>query len=129
MTAFLAFKPFTYVVTDMAGTAVSIAEDEFFAGVRPFAVETVNTKVVRVGEAAPVPCIGSSVFPDLVRDRGGILAQIFSYFTEGLSLIQGLFDENAVIQGKMLMVSRYLFRHSGLLFRHRVRQQDSLYDR
>lgn len=107
MTAFLALKPFAYVVTDMAGAAVSIAEDELVAGVRLFAVETVDTKVVGVGEAAPVPCIGGPVFPDFVRDCGGVLAQVFCYFTEGLPLIQGLFDKNAVIQGKMLMVSRY----------------------
>ncbi len=116
MTAFLAFKTFAYVVADMAGTAVSTAEDEFAAGVRLSAVETVDAKVVGVGEAAPVPCIGSPVFPDLVRDCGGILAQVFCYFTEGFSLIQGLFDKKAVIQCKMLMVSWYQFRHSGLLF-------------
>ncbi len=87
MTAFLALKPFAYVVTDMAGAAVSIAEDELAAGVRLFAVETVDTKVVGVGEAASVPCIGGPVFPDIVRDSGRILAQELCYFTEGLPLI------------------------------------------
>ncbi len=91
----------------MAGAAVSIAEDELVAGFCISAVETVDTKVVGVGEVALVPCIGSPVFPDLVRDSGGILAQVFCYFTEGLPLIQGLFDKKAVIQCKMLMISRY----------------------
>ncbi len=107
MTAFPALKPFAYIVAYMTRAAVSIAEDELAAGVGLFAVETVDTKVVGVGEAAPVPSIGGPVFPDLVRDCGGILAQVFCYFTEGLPLIQGLFDKNAVIQGKMLMVSWY----------------------
>lgn len=104
---FLALKPFAYIVAYMTGAVVSIAEDELVVGVRLFAAETVDTKVVGVGEAVPVPCIGGPVFPDLVRDCGGILAQVFCYFTEGLPLIQGLFDKNAVIQGKMLMFSRY----------------------
>ncbi len=116
MTAFLAFKPVTYVVAYMAGTTVSVTDDEFVAGVGLFAVETVDTKVIGISEAAPVPCIGGSVFKDFIRDCGRVFAQVLCYFTEGHSLIQGLFNKNAVIQGKMLMVSRYQFRHSGLLF-------------
>lgn len=116
MTAFLAFKAFAYVVTDRAGTAVSIAENEFVAGVGLFAVETVDTKVVGIGEAAPVPCVCDPVLPNFIRDSGRILAQVLCYFTEGHPFILGLFNKNAVIQGKMLMVSWYQFRYSGLLF-------------
>ncbi len=71
-------------------------------------------------------CIGSPVFSDLVRDCGRVLAQELCYFT-GLPLIQGLFDKNAVIQGKMFMVSWYQFRHSGLLFPPPVGRQHDHY--
>lgn len=91
MAAILAFKPVTYIVAYMTRAAVSVTDDELAAGVRLFAAETADTKVVGVGEAAPVPCIGSPVFPGLVRDCGGVLAQVLCYFAEGLPLIQGLF--------------------------------------
>jgi len=129
MTAFLALKPVTYIVADMAGAAVSVTDDEFAAGIRFFTAEPVDAEVAGIGKAASVPCIGSPVFPDLVRDSGRILAQIFCCFTEGFPLIQGLFDKKAVIECKMLMVSRYQFRHSVLLFPPPDQTTGPLYDR
>lgn len=81
----------------MAGAAVSITEYKLVAGVGLFAVETVDAEVVGIGEAAPVPRIGNPVFPDFVRDCGGILAEELCYFTEGLPFIKGLFNKNTVV--------------------------------
>lgn len=87
MAAFFAFKPVTYVVADMAGTAVSVTQDELVAGIRFFTVEPVDTEVIGIGKAAPVPCVCSPVLPDFIRDGGGILAEISGYLAEGFPFI------------------------------------------
>lgn len=93
MMAFLTLKPFAYVVTDMAGAAVSIAEDELVAGVRFFTTEPVDAKVIRIGKTAPVPCVCDPVLPHFIRDSGRILAQIFGNLPERLSIVERLFNE------------------------------------
>ena len=93
MAAFLTFEPVTDVVADVTGAAMDVAQGQFFAGIGFFAAEPVDTEVIGISKATPVPSVYGAVLPDFIRDGGGILAEISGYFTEGFSFIQGLFDK------------------------------------
>lgn len=87
MAAFFTFKPVTYIVTDMAGAAVSVTQDELVTGIGLFAAKPVDTKVIGIGKTAPVPCIWGPVLPDFIRDGGRVFAEISGYLAERFPLI------------------------------------------
>ena len=72
----LRFKVRTAVVTDVAGAAQGITDDQLSAGVLFPASVSADTEVIGVIKAAPVPCINSAVPPDLFGYGGRILTEI-----------------------------------------------------
>ena len=82
----------------MTWAAQGIADDEFAAGIGFLTAVTVNAEVIRIVKAAAAPGVNRSVFPDLPGDGGGVLAEVPAF-------VEGLFDELAVIQGKVFEVA------------------------
>lgn len=89
----------------MTGAAQGIADDELAAGVGFLTAVTVNAEVIGIVKAAAVPGVNRSVFPDLPGDGGGVLTEVPGDFTERPAFVEGLFDELAVIQGKVFVVA------------------------
>lgn len=110
--ALFPFKVGTDAVTDVAGAAQGIADDQFPAGILFPAFVSADTEVIRVIKAAPVPGINGTVSKDLFRDRGWILTEVFCDITEGAVVVKGSLNKLSVLQGKMFMVSGYEIRHS-----------------
>ena len=65
LTAF-AFETGTDAVAFVAGTALCITDDQLVTGIRLFAAIAMNTEIIRVIKAAPVPGIDSSVPKDFL---------------------------------------------------------------
>ena len=91
----------------MAGPAPGIADNELVTGVGLFTVDAMDTEVIRVVEASPVPGIDPPVPKDLFRDSSGIFAKKAGNVRDRHTIVQGLLDIQPVINGQMLMVSRY----------------------
>lgn len=89
----------------MARSAQGVANDELAAGVGFLTAVTVNAEVIRIVEAAAVPGVNGSVFPDLPGNGGRILAEVPGDFAERSAFVEGLFDELPVIESKMLVVA------------------------
>ena len=66
-----------------------------------------DAEVIRIVEAAAVPGVNGSVFPDFPGDGGRVLAEVPGDFAEGPALVEGPFDELAVIQCKVLVIAGY----------------------
>ena len=64
-----------------------------------------NAEVIRIVKAAAVPGVNRSVFPDLPGDGGVVLAEVPGDFAERPAFVEGLFDELAVIRGKVFEVA------------------------
>ena len=100
-------KAWTDVVASVTGTAESVANDHLSAGIGLFAVVAVDTEVIGVIKAAPVPGIHNSAFPDFFGDRGGIFAEETGNLAKRLMVVKSLFNIFTVFEGKMFFVSRY----------------------
>lgn len=70
MAAFTRLKSVAYVVADVTGTAMRVAEDKLVTGIGFFAAEPADTEGIGIGKAAPVPCICSAVLPNFIGDGG-----------------------------------------------------------
>lgn len=110
--ALFPFKVGTDIVTDVAGAAQGIADDQFPAGILFPAVVSADTEVIRVIKAAPVSGINDTVSKDLFRDRGWILTEVFCDITERAMVVKGFLNKLPVLQSKMFMVPRYEIRHN-----------------
>ena len=64
--AVFAFKAGTDTVAFVTGAALSVTDDQFVTGIRLFAAIAMNTEIIRVIKAAPVPGIDSSVPKDFL---------------------------------------------------------------
>lgn len=67
-------KPGAHYVTFMAGTAQGITDDDLLTYICLFAVESVDTKVIRIIKAFLVPDVLDAMQFDLLGDGGGIFA-------------------------------------------------------
>ncbi len=70
------FKVGTDVVTNVAGAAQGVADEQFPAGILFPAFVSADTEVIGVIKAAPVPGISDTVAKDLFRDGGRILTEV-----------------------------------------------------
>ena len=80
--ALFQFKIITNLVTDGTGTTESIAKKDFLACIGFSAPKAVDAEVVWVIETTTIPSVGYSVFIDLIRNGGWILAEITGDFPE-----------------------------------------------
>lgn len=101
------FKVGTDVVTNVAGAAQGVADDQFPAGILFPAFVSADTEVIGVIKAAPVPGISDTVAKDLFRDGGRILTEVLCNITEGTLAVKGFFNKLPVCESKMFLVSRY----------------------
>lgn len=106
------FKVGTKVVTDVAGVAQGIADDQFPAGILLPAFVSADTEVIGVIKAAPVPGINDTVLPNLFRDGGWTLTEVLCNFTERALAVKGFLNKQPVFQCKMFMVAGYEIRHN-----------------
>ena len=72
----------------VAGAAKIVADDEFAADIGFPAFEAMDTEVVGVIEGASVPCIKTTVEPDLFGNRGRILTEESGDILERLTIIK-----------------------------------------
>ena len=99
------------LVTGGAGSASHIAEDDLTAYIGLTAVIAVYAEVVRVIEGAFMIPVTEPVRSDLLGDGGRVFTEIFSDLFKGEGLIQRPFNISAVIEGKMFLVTGYVFTH------------------
>lgn len=81
------FKPRAHHVTFMTGPAQGITDPDLLTCICLFAVEPVDTKVIRIIEASLVPGVQDPMPLDLLGDGGRIFAQEPGYVFERESLI------------------------------------------
>ena len=87
------------------------ADQDLLAGIRLLAAIPVGTEVMGIVKSAFVVPVGKSVFFYLSGNGGGILTQISGDLFEGKPFIQGLFNKEPVLKGKVFVVAGDKFAH------------------
>lgn len=95
----------TGLVTGRAGSTPDTTEDDLAADICFPAMVPVGAEVVGIVKGAFVVPVGSAVSPYLFGDGGGILTEEPCDILEGSALIKFIFDVDAVIEGKVFLVT------------------------
>ena len=96
---------FACLVACWTGSTFDAADQDLLAGIRLLAVIPMDTEVMGIVKSAFVVPVGKSVFFYLPGDGGGILTQIPGDLFEGKPFIQGLFNKEPVLKGKVFVVA------------------------
>ena len=65
--AFFLFKARTNGIAKKTGFAISVTDDDFVTSINLFAIETMNTKVVRVDKTPTVVSVDNTIKPNFFR--------------------------------------------------------------
>lgn len=77
----------THQVADGAGTTFGVTDNQLSACVDFFAAKPMDTKVMRVVEAAFIPSVSNPIFKDFIGYGGWVLTKVLGNLTKRLVFI------------------------------------------
>lgn len=92
-----------------------MAANDLATGIGFLAMVSVDAEILCIIKSAFVVIVRHAVCPHLLRYGGRILAQEAGNVLEGRSLVQFVFDVNAVVKSEVFLVPWYVFAHRFLL--------------
>ena len=110
ITAFF-FEVLAGLIAGRARSAFDTAEDDLAADLGLFAVIPMDTEILSIIKGTFVIPVRQAMGLYFLRNSRGILAQETSDILKGRAFVKLIFDVDTVFEGKVFLVTGYIFTH------------------